>query len=117
MTVTTDLTAVQALYEEIDKKFGRDIILMDLRELTPLADYFLIATGTSAPQLAALADIAEETLIKHGMKLRHREGIHSANWILLDFGTIVVHLFDKEAREYYNLERIWGDAKTITPEV
>lgn len=110
-----ELTAAKALYKAIDEKFGRDILLMDLRELTPLADYFLIATGNSAPQLAALADTAEETLIKQGMKLRHREGIHSANWILLDFGTIVVHLFDKEARDYYNLERTWGDAKIITP--
>jgi len=108
-------TAAKALYKVIDEKFGRDIKLMDLRELTPLADYFLIATGNSAPQLAALADIAEETLIKHGMKLRHREGMHSANWMLLDFGTIVVHLFDKEAREYYNLERTWGDARIINP--
>jgi len=115
MTKNIELAAAKALYKAIDEKFGHNIVLMDLQELTPLADYFLIATGASAPQLTALADTAEETLIKHGMKLRHREGIHSANWILLDFGTIVVHLFDKEAREYYNLERTWGDAKTINP--
>jgi len=114
MTKNMELAAAKALYKAIDEKFGRNIVLIDLQELTPLADYFFIATGTSAPQLAALADTAEETLTKHGMKLRHREGIHSANWILLDFGAIVVHLFDKEAREYYNLERIWGDAKTIS---
>jgi len=115
MKETMELTAAKALHKALDERFGHDIKLMDLRELTPLADYFLLATGNSAPQLAALADTAEETLIKHGMKLRHREGIHSANWILLDFGTVVVHLFDKEAREYYNLERTWGDAKIIEP--
>ena len=110
-----NLDAVLALYKAIDAKFGHNIVLMDLRELTPIADYFLIATGASAPQLAALADTAEETLINHGMKLRHREGMRSANWMLLDFGTVVVHLFDKEARDYYNLERTWGDAKIIKP--
>jgi len=110
-----ELTAALALHKAIDAKFGHDIILMDLRELTPIADFFLIATGGSAPQLAALSDIAEETLIAHDMKLRHREGVNSANWVLLDFGAIVVHLFDKEAREYYNLERTWGDAKIIKP--
>ena len=108
-----ELTAALALYKELDKKFGQDIVLMDLRELTPIADYFILVTGNNAPQLAALADTAEEMLIAHGMRLKHREGVNSANWILLDFGLIVVHLFDKEARQFYNLDRTWGDARII----
>jgi len=108
-----EMAAALALKEAIDKKFGKDIVLMDLRDVTPIADFFLIATGGSAPQLAALADTAEETLIAHGLKLRHREGVNAANWVLLDFGSIVVHLFDQEAREYYSLDRTWGDAKIV----
>jgi len=110
-----ELDAALALYKAIDAKFGQDIILMDLQGVTPIADYFFLVTGGSTPQLAALAETAEETLIAHGMKIRHREGVNSANWTLLDFGDIVVHLFDKESREYYNLERTWGDAKIVTP--
>jgi len=115
MIENKDLTAVLALYKAADAKFGQDILLMDLRELTSIADYFFIVTGGSAPQLAALAETAEKTLVEHGMKLRHKEGVASANWTLLDFGDVVVHIFDKESREYYNLERTWGDAKIIKP--
>jgi ribosome-associated protein len=89
--------------------------MMELGSLSPIADYFVIATGSSAPQLAALTQTAEELLKSHGMTLHHTEGLQSGKWVLLDFGTIIVHLFDKESREYYNLERIWGDAKIITP--
>jgi len=116
MTDNKELKAIKALHQAIDAKFGHDIVIMDLRELSPIADFFLIATGGSGPQLAALADVAEETLLAHDIRVRHREGIRSANWMLLDFGSIVVHLFDKESREYYSLERIWGDAKIVTPE-
>ena len=105
-----ELNAALELCKELDKKFGQDIVLMDLRELTPIADYFILVTGSSAPQLA---DVSEEMLIAHGMKLKHREGVNSANWILLDFGLVVVHLFDKEARGFYNLDRTWGDAKVV----
>ncbi|MCL2839674.1 MAG: ribosome silencing factor [Defluviitaleaceae bacterium] len=108
-------TAVLALHQALDTKFAKDILLMDLSELSPIADYFVIATGGSTPQLAALTEAAEETLKAHGFLLNHTEGIRSGNWVLLDFGTIIVHLFDKESREYYNLERIWGDARILTP--
>ncbi|MCL2216117.1 MAG: ribosome silencing factor [Defluviitaleaceae bacterium] len=108
-------TAVLALHKALDTKFAKDIILMDLHGVSPIADYFVLATGGSAPQLVALAQIAEETLKAHGLALKHTEGIHTCKWILLDFGAVIVHLFDQESREYYNLERIWGDAKIMTP--
>jgi ribosome-associated protein len=108
-----DLNAVKALYTELDKKFASDIRIMELGGLSPIADFFVIATGNSAPQLAALTQTAEELLKAHGMVLHHTEGLQSGKWVLLDFGTIIVHLFDKESRDYYNLERIWGDAKII----
>ena len=88
---------------------------MELEGLSPIADYFVIATGGSAPQLAALTQTAEETLKANGLALKHTEGVRAGKWVLLDFGTVIVHLFDQESREYYNLERIWGDAKIIKP--
>jgi ribosome-associated protein len=115
MNENKELNAALALYKVIDERFGKDIVLMDLRGLTPIADFFLIVTGSSSPQLTALADTAEETLAKHGIFIKHREGVNSANWILLDFSDIVVHIFDKESREYYNLERTWADAKILKP--
>ena len=114
MNNITELDAAKALCKMLDTKFGQDIVLMDLRELTPIADFFVIATGGSAPQLAALAEAAQDILEANGLTIKHKEGISSANWLLLDFGAIVVHLFDKESREYYNLERTWGDAKLVT---
>ena len=108
-----EFDAVNALYKALDAKFAQDLMMMDLRGVSPIADFFVIATAGSAPQMAALAEAAEETLEKEGMKLFHREGLQSAKWVLLDFGSVVIHLFDKESREYYNLERTWGDAKII----
>lgn len=110
-----ELSAVLALHDELDKKFASDIVIMELGSISPIADFFVIATGNSAPQLAALTQTAEELLKNHGMSLHHTEGLQSGKWVLLDFGTVIVHLFDKESREYYNLERIWGDAKVIKP--
>ena len=110
-----ELLAVKEAYHALDQKFGADIVIMDIREISVVADYFIIATGGNVLQLQALADAAEEALAKHGFPLGHIEGMRSANWILLDFGSIIVHLFDKENRPFYNLERVWGDAKLVTP--
>lgn len=106
-----ETTAVAALREALDLKFGQDIVVMDLRGVSTIADYFVIATGASQPQLAALAEVTEETLTAHGLALHHTEGVKAGNWVLLDFGSVIVHLFDKENRQFYNLERVWGDAK------
>jgi len=110
-----ELNAVLELHKALDAKFAKNIILMELGGLSPIADYFVIATGGSAPQLAALTQTAEESLKASGLALKHTEGIRSGKWVLLDFGVVIVHLFDQESREYYNLERIWGDAKIIKP--
>lgn len=112
---TTEKTAVLALHAELDKKFAQDIVILELGTLSPIADFFVIATGTSAPQLAALTQAAEDLLKARGFALHHTEGLQSGKWVLLDFGTIIIHLFDKESREYYSLERIWGDAKIVKP--
>ena len=108
-----ELNAVKELKEALDKKFGQDIVVMDLRNVTAIADFFVIATGGSAPQLQALADTTEEVMKKHEIPIKHIEGVRSGEWVLLDFGGIIVHLFDKESRQFYKLERVWGDARPV----
>lgn len=97
-----------------DKK-AEDIRVIDISEVSVLADYFLIASGRNRNQLQALADEVEERLGRSGFPMKQSEGYDSANWILLDFGDIIVHLFDQENRLFYDLERIWRDGKQIDP--
>jgi len=108
-----EMQAVLELKDALDKKFGQDIVVMDLRGVTTVADFFVIATGGSTPQLQALADTTEEVMKKHEIPMKHAEGIRSGEWVLLDFGGIIVHLFDKESRQFYMLERVWGDARMV----
>ena len=114
MLETNEMTMLKELYNALDLKFGGDIVILDIRGISVMADYFAIATGGGATQIQALAQAAEETLVRLGCKLSHTEGLRAANWALLDFGDIIVHLFDKESRHFYNLERVWSDAKQIT---
>ena len=97
----------------MDKKFGQDIIVLDIGNISTLADYFIIATGQNNPQIQTLTDTVEETMHKCGINLRHIEGRRGAEWVLMDFGDIFVHIFNKESRNFYNLERIWGDAAVV----
>jgi len=114
--LSQETKAVNALREALDAKFGQDIVVMDLRGVSTIADYFVIATGNSQPQLAALADTTEETMKNEGLQLSHTEGINAGAWVVLDFGSVIVHLFDKENRTFYNLERVWGDARVTQKE-
>ena len=104
--------AVQALE---DKK-AEDISIIDISEVSVLADYFIIAGGNNTSQIQALADAVEEKLGKAGYPLKQIEGYQSANWVLLDFGDIIVHVFDRENRLFYDLERIWRDGRIVVPE-
>lgn len=103
-------------YEALSDKKGEDIRVIDISNVSVLADYFIIANGTSASQVNALVDNVEEMLGKAGYAVKQREGYGLGNWVLLDFGEIIVHVFDKENRLFYNLERIWSDGKTIDVE-
>lgn len=89
---------------------AEDIILLDLRNLSGVADYFVIATGGADSQLRAIADRIEDGLAEEGQRLWHREGYENGQWIVLDFVDVVCHLFLKEKRDFYQLERLWGDA-------
>ena len=101
--------AVQALE---DKK-GEDITVIEIKEISIIADYFIIANGTNSSQVSALVDSVNDLLGRNGFEPKRIEGVRSASWILMDYGDVVVHVFSKEDRLFYNLERIWRDGKTI----
>ena len=94
----------------LDAKKGRDIKLLETGELTTLADYFVICSATSTTQIKALADACEKALKDAGEPPPHIEGHRGGTWVLLDFSSVVVHIFNEEARKFYDLERLWSDA-------
>lgn len=97
----------------LEDKKAEDIRIIDISKVSVLADYFIIASGSNRSQVQALSDNVEETLAKEGHFVKQVEGYDSANWILLDFGDVIVHVFDNENRLFYDLERIWRDGKTV----
>ncbi|MBR2214908.1 MAG: ribosome silencing factor [Selenomonadaceae bacterium] len=92
-----------------DKK-ARDIVTMDMRQVMTATDYFIICSANTSTQVRAIVDNIEEKLAEQAVPLSHKEGYQESEWVLLDYGDIVVHVFRQEAREYYALERLWGDA-------
>ena len=98
-----------------DKK-AQDIKVIDISEISVMADYFIIASGSNRNQVQAMADNVEEKLHDAGVTPRQIEGYHTANWILMDFNDIIVHIFNEEDRLFYNLEKIWLDGKVIDAE-
>ena len=97
----------------LEEKKAEDIRVIDIYEVSVLADYFIIAGGTNRSQIQALADNVDEKLGRAGHPSKQVEGYDTANWILMDFGDIIVHIFDKENRLLYDLERIWRDGKQV----
>ena len=110
------LTPQKIAYEvtkALDAKKGMDIKLLKIDRVSSLADYFLICTGTSNTHVKTLCDYAEYTLEELGEKMLGREGHRGNTWELLDYGTIVIHVFTEEARKFYDLERLWADAEAV----
>lgn len=99
--------------EALEDKKAEDIRMIDISEVSVIADYFIIAGGSNRSQIQALCDNVEEKLGRAGVPVKQIEGYDTANWVLLDFGDIIVHIFDKENRLLYDLERIWRDGKQI----
>ena len=97
----------------LDSKKARNIKLLRTSEITILADYFVICTAGSTTQLKTLSDEVEKALKSHGETPLRREGHRSGGWVLIDFGCVVVHLFLQEERDFYTLERLWGDAEDV----
>jgi len=94
-------------------KKARDVVALDLRELDGVADYFLICSGGSEVQVRAIADAIDEKLRERGARAWHVEGFEGRRWVLLDFVEVVVHVFHERTREYYMLDRLWGDARSV----
>lgn len=103
-------------YKALDERKGEDIKVIDISQVSVLADYFVIANGTNANQVQALVESVEDELAKEGFEVKQREGYGLGNWVLLDFEEVIVHVFDKENRLFYDLERIWRDGKTVDVE-
>ncbi len=97
----------------LEDKKAEDIRVIDISEVSILADYFIIANGTNRSQIQAMTNNVEEALGRAGCPVKQIEGYDTANWILMDFGDIIVHVFDKDNRLFYNLERIWRDGKAV----
>lgn len=100
----------------LEDKKAEDVRVIDISEVSVIADYFIIASGSNRSQIQALSDAVEEKLGRAGYPAKQIEGYEGAAWVLLDFGDIIVHVFDKENRLFYDLERIWRDGKAIDPE-
>lgn len=111
MSITLEMTKAAILALE-DKK-GEDIQVIDISEISPIADYFVLASGSNRSQIQAMADAVEEKMYQNGYSLRQIEGYDGANWILMDYYDVVVHIFDRDSRLFYDLERIWKDGKVM----
>lgn len=102
------------IIDALEDKKAKDIKAIDIRELTTIAHYFIIASGTSVTHIKALADNIKDKLAEAEFRPLRTEGYNQARWILLDYGDIVVHIFHEEDREYYGLERLWQDGKPVS---
>ena len=103
-------------YRALEDKKAADISVIDIGHVSVIADYFLIASGENRNQVQAMADHVSETIGKAGFVPKDTEGYQNAKWVLLDFGDLIVHIFDRENRLFYDLERIWRDGRQVTIE-
>ncbi len=100
-------------YDALDDKKGINITIIDISEVSIVADYFIIAGGSNINQVRALADNVDDEMRKNQIHSKHVEGYNNANWILMDYGDVVVHIFNEDDRLFYDLERIWRDGKIV----
>ena len=109
----TQQEMLEIAVKALDSKKAEDIQVIKIKDLSIIADYFIIADGTSSTQTRALADEVEFKLGEAGVKPRQVQGNNGSNWIVLDYSDIVIHVFSKDQREFYNLERLWSDGEQI----
>ena len=112
-TVSTEKMMAQIACKAIDDKKGQDIKIIDIHNVSVIADYFVIASGTNSNQVQAIVDNVEEQLGRAGFEAKQIEGNRNSSWILMDYGDVIVHVFDEENRLFYVLERIWRDGKVL----
>ena len=106
-------TMARIAYDALEEKKGSDIQILDISKISVIADYFIIATGSNNTQIDALVDNVEEKLGRAGFPLKSREGNSRSPWVLLDYNDIIVHVFEKESRGFYNLEHLWHDGTKV----
>ena len=112
-TESTEKMMAQIACKAIDDKKGQDIKVIDIHNVSVIADYFVIASGTNYNQVQAIVDNVEEQLGRAGFEAKQIEGNRNSSWILMDYGDVIVHVFDEENRLFYDLERIWRDGKVL----
>lgn len=105
---------VKIVAEALDDKKASNIRILEIGELTSLGDYFVICSCTSSVQVKACTDEVQEKMEETGYTVHHKEGYAGGNWVLMDYGDIIVHVMMEEAREFYDIERLWDEAKEIT---
>ena len=105
--------AIMIAAQAAGEKKATDIVILDLRQIASFTEYFVLCTGANARQVSAIADSVEEQLRKSGKRPLHTEGYSSAEWILLDYGDFIVHIFSSASRSFYDLERLWRDAARV----
>ena len=111
-----NIDMVKVAYDALDEKKGEAINIIDISNISVMADFFLIATAGSTLQLKALIDNVCEKLTRAGFKIKSMEGGKDSSWVLIDCGDMIVHIFDREARDFYDLERIWNDGTVVDRE-
>ena len=111
-----DKELLKKVYQALNDKKAEEITLLEIGQISPIADYFVIASGSNVNQLNAMKDAVDEVMYTNGLHARQIEGNSKSTWILMDYGDMIVHLFSKEDRLFYNLEHIWKDGKEINPE-
>ncbi len=114
INLLTSKETVKLIIDALEDKKAENIQIIDISEVSSVADYFIITNGTNKSQVQALADNVGEKLDKAGVHPKQIEGYQTANWILMDYGDVVIHVFDEENRLFYDLERIWRDGKLIS---
>lgn len=113
MTLNSLQAEIRWAVEAAQDKQAVDITILKLSGASTFAEYFMLCSGSSQPQIRAIAEAIEERLERHGRRISHREGKPGAEWVLLDYGDFIVHVFSERARQYYDLERLWRTAERM----
>ena len=107
------LEIVKKIANALDDKKAFDVKVLDITKISVFADYFVLASGDNSSQLQAMMDIVEEVMYKNGITSKRVEGSANSSWILMDYNDVVIHIFNKEEREFYNLDKVWSDGELV----
>lgn len=107
------LEIVKKIANALDDKKAFDVKVLDITKISVLADYFVLASGDNSSQLQAMMDIVEEVMYKNEINSKRVEGSANSSWILMDYNDVVIHIFNKEEREFYNLDKVWSDGELV----